>query len=258
MTVDYARIAVAVDGERKVLKALRHALTFLKTRFFRAWAVYLLIVVLTVAGTIVFSILFGRLGALRRPGRRRPGLHADLHRLPDLGPDALRRRPGGILQGPPLLREPNEAGIPGRGPAGHGVLVLRRGRRPALPRRLRTLSGEVLPRPELGPVPGPARRPRFRPPDPRPPRPQRPPPAARSRRLLGNHPDDGGDGRHLVSIALMDAAAIQEEDAAFKRRRHAQRGPDRGPPGRPALHDRGRPGDHAPRRGGRPTTRPSG
>jgi hypothetical protein len=64
MTVDYARIAVAVDGERKVLKALRHALTFLKTRFFRAWAVYLLIVVLTVAGTIVFSIVFGRLGAI--------------------------------------------------------------------------------------------------------------------------------------------------------------------------------------------------
>jgi hypothetical protein len=63
MTVDYARIAVAADGERKVLKALRHALTFLKTRFFRSWAVYLLIVVLTVAGTIVFSIVFGRLGA---------------------------------------------------------------------------------------------------------------------------------------------------------------------------------------------------
>jgi hypothetical protein len=63
MTVDYTRIAVAADGERKVLKALRHALTFLKTRFFRAWAVYLLIVALTVAGTIVFSIVFGRLGA---------------------------------------------------------------------------------------------------------------------------------------------------------------------------------------------------
>lgn len=64
MTVDYARIAVAVDGERKVLKALRHALTFLKTRFFRAWAVYLLIVVLTVAGSVVFHLVFGRLGAI--------------------------------------------------------------------------------------------------------------------------------------------------------------------------------------------------
>jgi hypothetical protein len=63
MTVDYARIAVAADGERKALKALRHALTFLKTRFFRAWALYLLIVVLTVAGTVVFFIVFGRLGA---------------------------------------------------------------------------------------------------------------------------------------------------------------------------------------------------
>jgi len=64
MTVDYARIAVAADGERKVLKALRHALTFLKTRFFRAWAVYLLIVVLTVAGSVVFHLVFGRLGAI--------------------------------------------------------------------------------------------------------------------------------------------------------------------------------------------------
>lgn len=62
MTVDYARIAVAVDGERKVLKALRHALTFLKTRFFRAWAVYLIIVALTAAGSIVFLAVFGRLG----------------------------------------------------------------------------------------------------------------------------------------------------------------------------------------------------
>jgi hypothetical protein len=62
MTVDYARIAVAADGERKVLKALRHALTFLKTRFFRAWALYLLIVLLAVTGTIVFLVVFGRLG----------------------------------------------------------------------------------------------------------------------------------------------------------------------------------------------------
>ena len=62
MTVDYARIAVAADGERKVLKALRHALTFLKTRFFRAWAIYLLLAVLSLAGMVLFHVVFNRLG----------------------------------------------------------------------------------------------------------------------------------------------------------------------------------------------------
>jgi hypothetical protein len=63
MVVDYTRIAVVADEERKVLKALRHVLTFLRKRFFRAWAIYLLIVVLTVAGSIVFYVVLGRLGA---------------------------------------------------------------------------------------------------------------------------------------------------------------------------------------------------
>jgi hypothetical protein len=63
MVVDYARIAVVSDQERKVLKALRHALAFLRKRFFRAWAIYLLIVAATVAGTIVFYVVLGRLGA---------------------------------------------------------------------------------------------------------------------------------------------------------------------------------------------------
>lgn len=63
MVVDYTRIAVVVDGERKVLRAMRHALTFLKTRFFRAWMIYLLLVAATVAGTVVFYVVFGRLGA---------------------------------------------------------------------------------------------------------------------------------------------------------------------------------------------------
>jgi hypothetical protein len=63
MVVDYARIAVVADEERKVFKALRHALTFLRKRFFRAWAMYLLIVAGTVAGTVVFYIVLGRLGA---------------------------------------------------------------------------------------------------------------------------------------------------------------------------------------------------
>ncbi len=63
MIVDYARIAVVADEEKRVLKALRHALTFLRKRFFRAWALYLLIVALTVAGTVVFHAVLGRLGA---------------------------------------------------------------------------------------------------------------------------------------------------------------------------------------------------
>ena len=63
MVVDYARIAVVADEERKVLKALRHALTFLRKRFFRAWAIYLLIVVLTVAGSVVFYAVLGLFGA---------------------------------------------------------------------------------------------------------------------------------------------------------------------------------------------------
>jgi hypothetical protein len=63
MVLDYARIAVVADEERKVLKALRHALTFLRKRFFRAWALYLLVVALTIAGSVAFYVVFGRLGA---------------------------------------------------------------------------------------------------------------------------------------------------------------------------------------------------
>ena len=62
MVVDYARIAVVADDERRVLKALRHALTFLRKRFFRAWALYLLVVAVTLAGTALFYILLGPLG----------------------------------------------------------------------------------------------------------------------------------------------------------------------------------------------------
>ena len=63
MVIDYTRLAVVADEERRVLKALRHALTFLRTRFFRAWAIYLLIVAATVAGSVVFYVLLGRLAA---------------------------------------------------------------------------------------------------------------------------------------------------------------------------------------------------
>ncbi len=62
MVVDYTRIAVVADDERRVLKALRHALIFLKRRFFRAWALYLLIVGATLAGTVALSAALGPLG----------------------------------------------------------------------------------------------------------------------------------------------------------------------------------------------------
>ena len=62
MIIDYARIAVVADEERKVVKALRHGLAFLNRRFFRAWAIYLLIVAITVAGTAVFYAVLGPLG----------------------------------------------------------------------------------------------------------------------------------------------------------------------------------------------------
>ena len=61
MAFDYARIAVVADQETKVLKALRNALDFLKKRFFRCWALYLLIVAGFVAGTVVFYAVFGLL-----------------------------------------------------------------------------------------------------------------------------------------------------------------------------------------------------
>lgn len=63
MIVDYARIAVVADAEAKVLRALRHALKFLRKRFLRAWAIYLLLVLLTVASTIVFYAVLGRFAA---------------------------------------------------------------------------------------------------------------------------------------------------------------------------------------------------
>jgi hypothetical protein len=62
MVVDYSRIAVVADEERRALKALRHAVTFLRKRFFRAWAIYLLVVAATLAGTVAFYAVLGPLG----------------------------------------------------------------------------------------------------------------------------------------------------------------------------------------------------
>jgi hypothetical protein len=61
MVFDYARIAVVADEEAKVLKSLSHALKFLKKRFFRSWAMYLLIVAAFLAGTAVFYAVHGLL-----------------------------------------------------------------------------------------------------------------------------------------------------------------------------------------------------
>jgi len=61
MVFDYARIVVVADEETKVLRALRNALHFLMKRFFRAWALYLLIVAGFVAGTVLFYAVFGLL-----------------------------------------------------------------------------------------------------------------------------------------------------------------------------------------------------
>ncbi len=60
MVVDYTRIAVVADGEAKVLRALLHALKFLRKRFFRAWAIYLALVGLILVGTVVFHVALGR------------------------------------------------------------------------------------------------------------------------------------------------------------------------------------------------------
>ncbi len=62
MIIDYARIAVVADSERKALKALRHAFKFIGKRFFRAWAIYLLLAVLSLAGMVLFHFVFNRLG----------------------------------------------------------------------------------------------------------------------------------------------------------------------------------------------------
>jgi hypothetical protein len=59
MVFDYARIAVVADREAKVLKSLSHALKFLKKRFFRSWAIYLLIVAGFLAGTALFYAVHG-------------------------------------------------------------------------------------------------------------------------------------------------------------------------------------------------------
>lgn len=61
MVFDYARIAVVADKEAKVRRALGHALKFLKKRFFRSWAVYLLIVAVFLAGTVLFHAVHGLL-----------------------------------------------------------------------------------------------------------------------------------------------------------------------------------------------------
>lgn len=61
MVFDYARIAVVADEEPKVFKSLIHSLKFIKKRFFRSWAIYLLIVAGFLAGTALFYAVQGLL-----------------------------------------------------------------------------------------------------------------------------------------------------------------------------------------------------
>ncbi len=59
MYFDYARIIIVHDNDRRVLRALRAAFTFLKGRFFRAWGLYLMVGLLFFVVTAA-SILLAR------------------------------------------------------------------------------------------------------------------------------------------------------------------------------------------------------
>lgn len=65
MAFDYARISIVADGRRRALAALAHAAKFLKKRFFRSWALYLLVTVLSLAGTALFLAVLGALSGPR-------------------------------------------------------------------------------------------------------------------------------------------------------------------------------------------------
>jgi len=60
MVFDYARIIVVAEDERRVLRALRKALAFLGRRFFRAWALYLIVG----AGVVAAAALYFAVGGL--------------------------------------------------------------------------------------------------------------------------------------------------------------------------------------------------
>jgi hypothetical protein len=61
MVFDYARIFAVAEDERRVRRALRRALAFLGRRFFRAWALYLLVGVGLLAGAALYFAIAGRL-----------------------------------------------------------------------------------------------------------------------------------------------------------------------------------------------------
>jgi len=54
MIFDYAKVLIAADDERRVLKGLGHALRFLGRRFLGAWGLYLLTTFVFVLGGVVF------------------------------------------------------------------------------------------------------------------------------------------------------------------------------------------------------------
>lgn len=60
MVFDYARIAVVVEDDRSVIRALRRALKFIGRRFFRSWSLYLLIGAGVLAGAALFLVVQGQ------------------------------------------------------------------------------------------------------------------------------------------------------------------------------------------------------
>ena len=57
MIFDYAKVLIAADDERRVLKGLGRALRFVGRRFFGAWGLYLLVTLVFALGGILFLIV---------------------------------------------------------------------------------------------------------------------------------------------------------------------------------------------------------
>lgn len=67
MYFDYARLIIVRDNDRRVLRALRAAFTFLKSRFFRSWGLYLALGLLFSLATIASIIIARRFSSSALP-----------------------------------------------------------------------------------------------------------------------------------------------------------------------------------------------
>ena len=61
MILDYARILVVAEDERRTVSALRKALGFIRRRFFRSWSLYLLVSAGFLAGAALYFGVYGLL-----------------------------------------------------------------------------------------------------------------------------------------------------------------------------------------------------